>query len=192
MSHAMDHHDHRYTYSDYVRWQGDERWELIDGAPLLMSPAPSTRHQQISGRVSQQLFNQLEGKPCTPFYSPIDVRLPEGDEADDDVQTVVQPDVLVVCDPEKIDKKGVRGAPDFIVEILSPSTQVRDEVQKAALYEKYGVREYWIIDPDKNQVLIHVLGETGKWERVYTQDGKGVLEVRAVEGLSINLDRVMG
>jgi Uma2 family endonuclease len=139
--------DPRFTYGDYVQWQGDERWELIDGIAHLMSPAPSMAHQRVLMELARQIANQLEGQRCRLFPAPFDVRLPRTEEADDSVDTVVQPDLVVVCDPDKLDEAGVRGAPDWVIEILSPSTTARDRIEKRDLYERTGVREYWIVHP---------------------------------------------
>ena len=135
--------EQRYTYADYVTWPGDERWELIDGVPYAMSPAPTIGHQRIAGEIHRQLANFLKGKPCEAFIAPVDVRL----NADNDDDIVVQPDVLVVCDKNKLDGKCCNGAPDFVVEILSPSTADHDRVNKFQVYVAAGVREYWIVDP---------------------------------------------
>jgi Uma2 family endonuclease len=160
-------HEHyvppRYNYGQYLQWDGTERYELIDGELFDMSPAPSEPHQWIVTALGAILFRKLRGKKCRPYVSPFDVILPERGEKDEDVRTVVQPDVLVVCDPKKITKRGIRGAPDFVVEILSPSTAPRDRVAKAALYERHGVREYWIVDPDEKTVDALRLGADGRW-----------------------------
>ena len=190
MSEIMQRPEPRYSYGDYVQWTGEERWELIDGVPYLMSPAPGSEHQFLAGRIYGQLFNQLENHPCRAAFSPFDVRLPEGDEADEDIQTVVQPDILVICDESKVDKKGIRGAPDFIIEIISPSTATRDEIMKAELYARHGVKEYWIVDPEKKQVSVHRLGEERTWREVRLFRGEGKLPVEAVDGLQIDLDKV--
>ncbi|MEI6385703.1 MAG: Uma2 family endonuclease [Spirochaetota bacterium] len=148
--------DKHYTYADYKTWPEDERWELIDGKayPLFgMSPAPRRRHQAFSGRLFSQLDRFFEGKPCSLYDSPIDVFLPEGDEALGDIDKVVQPDLLVVCDRTKLIDEGIRGAPDFIIEILSPGTAMVDQTEKRQLYEKHGVREYWIVNPETFEVL---------------------------------------
>lgn len=150
--------DPRFSYGDYVLWQGDDRWELIDGEAFCVSPAPRTAHQRILLEIGSQSRNALQGHRCQPFVAPFDVRLPEGSKADEKIKTVVQPDVVVICDPGKIDEKGARGAPDFVVEILSPATTSRDRVQKAALYERLGVRECWIADPDRKTIEVRVLG----------------------------------
>jgi Uma2 family endonuclease len=112
MSESAANINRRYSYGDYAQWSGPERWELIDGVPHLMSPAPSRAHQEVVGRAYAQLLRQLEGHRCCAFVAPLDVRLPETDEVDEDIRNVVQPDVVVVCDQKKLDSKGVRGAPD--------------------------------------------------------------------------------
>ncbi|MDH7555291.1 MAG: Uma2 family endonuclease, partial [Spirochaetota bacterium] len=139
--------DNKFTYADYLTWTGDERWELIDGVAYDMTPAPDVNHQVIVGNTYQIISEYLEGKTCRVFLAPIDVRLPESDAADDAVYTVVQPDVVVVCDPEKIEKRGIIGAPDLVVEVLSASTAYKDETEKLNLYERHGVKEYWIVNP---------------------------------------------
>lgn len=128
-----------FTWQDYQTWSGDERWEIIDGVAYAMSPAPTTRHQKIVGNLFGHLFQHLKGKPCTPFIAPTDVRLSDLD--------VVQPDILVVCDPAKITPSHIEGAPDVVVEVLSPATAARDQREKRALYQHAGVREYVLFHP---------------------------------------------
>jgi Uma2 family endonuclease len=144
----------RFTYGDYRTWPEDERWELIDGVAYDMSPAPSRYHQKISGEFFYQFRSQLTEGPCQIYAAPFDVRLPEGDEADDDTVTVVQPDLVVVCDRNKLDDKGCKGAPDLIIEILSHSTASKDLHEKFKLYEKVGVKEYWIVHPLDRTVMV--------------------------------------
>lgn len=151
----------RYTYGDYVGWEGKERWELIEGEPFLMSPAPSSAHQELVSELLFQLRLFLRGKDCQALVSPIDVRLPKAREADDQVATVVQPDLVVVRDRTKIDRAGVRGAPDLMIEVISPSTAVHDQVLKLGLYEQAGVREYWIVDGDKRAIVVYRRSEQG-------------------------------
>jgi len=141
------HSSHHYTVADYAAWNDNRRYELLHGRVHAMSPAPTSRHQAISRNLSFEVGYFLKPKAtCQIFYAPIDVYL-----ADD---TVVQPDIIVVCDPEKIVLKGCVGAPDLIVEILSPSTSKTDWKEKYQLYEQAGVREYWIVNPDDG--LLHV------------------------------------
>jgi Uma2 family endonuclease len=128
------------TYADYATWPDDERWELIDGHAYAMTPSQSIRHQQILGVLCYLVGQYFEGKPCQVLAAPVDVLLPQGEESDDQIDTVVQPDLLVVCDPAKVERKFVRGAPDLVIEILSESTAPRDLGKKLDLYERHGVR----------------------------------------------------
>ena len=180
----------RFTYGEYVQWQGDERWELIDGEAWLMSPAPSVAHQDIVLSLSVQLFTLTKDGPCKALVSPIDVLLPDSDEADDAIETVVQPDVVVVCDPSKIKRKAIRGAPDFVVEVLSPRSSVRDRVQKAELYARHGVKEYWVIDPDNRTVEIRQLAEPGRGRAPVVCDATEPLKVGVLENARVELTDV--
>lgn len=146
-----------YTYADYLQWPDDTRYELIDGEVFRLAPTPLIEHQEVAGEVYCQLRNQLDGKPCRPYIAPVDVRLPRTDEADAAIDTVVQPDVLVVCDPAKVDRRGVRGAPDWVAEVLSPSTAARDQIAKRRIYERAGVREYWLVHPTDRTLTVHWL-----------------------------------
>jgi Uma2 family endonuclease len=181
-----------YSYADYLTWDDNERWELIDGVAYNMSPAPTTKHQLISFELSAQIRNFLDKSeiPCSAFHAPFDVRFPEGAQDDDQIINVVQPDIVVVCDSDKLDEKGCQGAPDFIVEILSPSTSYKDHVIKRALYEKNRVKEYWIIDPSNNLITVYQLGESG-YGKPSIYAGKGRLAVRSLLGLEIDLDKVL-
>jgi Uma2 family endonuclease len=146
----------QWTYKDYKKWElkPGERFELIDGVAYAMS-APGTEHQQISMILSAQLFNHFEGKTCRPFAAPFDVRLfYEEDESDD---TVVQPDLVVVCDPEKLGKEGCHGAPNLVIEILSPSNTAIEMHRKMGLYQSAGVPEYWVIDPEEKVIEVYCL-----------------------------------
>ena len=148
-----------HTYGDYCSWPDDVRYELIDGVAYAMGPAPVRRHQGILGEVFRQVANILEGSPCRPYIAPFDVRLPKADEIDNHVDTVVQPDLVVICDRAKLDDKGCRGAPDWVVEVLSPSTAGHDQILKRALYQRVGVREYWLVHPADRIVTIYTLKE---------------------------------
>jgi len=141
----------------------DERWELIDGEAYDMSPAPSSRHLSISSILHNSLFNFLKNKLCKTFAAPFDVLLPNfpvGNE--DDINTVVQPDISVICDPTKIIEKGCLGAPDLIIEILSPSTSKKNLNEKFQIYEKHGVKEYWIVDPGNKYIQVFHFQSEGK------------------------------
>jgi len=156
-----------HTYADYLTWTDERRYELIDGKayclydPKAMAPAPTRRHQAVLGGMFAQLSQALRGGPCRVYPAPLDVRLPKSDEADELVDTVVQPDISVICDPAKLDDAGCRGAPDWIIEVLSPSTASHDQIRKLAIYECAGVREYWLVHPVDRVVTIYRQGADG-------------------------------
>ena len=178
----------KFTYADYSAWPENERWELIDGVPYSMA-APSMAHQIVTREIFAQLHTFFRDKPCQVFFAPFSVRLNAG-EADD---TVVEPDILVVCDENKLkDGKSVVGAPDFIVEVLSPSTAKHDLLTKHFLYQRSGVREYWIADPDDKILMTYVLRD-GKYSAVveYYADSADV-HIEALEGCVVNLADVFG
>jgi Uma2 family endonuclease len=181
-----------YTYADYLTWDDNERWEIINGVAYNMSPAPTTRHQLISWELSRQIGNYLHdfNKTCFAFYAPFDVRFPQ-DAQDDEIIDVVQPDVSVICDVSKLDEKGCHGAPDLIIEILSPSTSKKDLVDKRILYENNRVQEYWLIDPTHNVATVYRLEAFGKYGSPMIHANKGKLEVQCLPGLTIDLDLVL-
>jgi len=154
-----------YTYADYLTWDDGQRWELIYGRAYLMA-APGTEHQQISGALFYIMYGYFQGKPCQVFSAPFDVRLFPREEGDD--YNVLQPDISVICDPARIDKRGGKGAPALVVEILSPSTASFDFAEKMDLYRDAGVREYWIVDPFRRVAHVYLLQTHEKrktWER---------------------------
>ena len=158
MSNLIRKTDPGFTYADYLTWPEDERWELIDGQAFAMSPAPSNFHQLIVGELFRLIANHLHGKSCRPFVAPFDVRLPRAGTANDQIDTVVQPDISVVCDPAKLkDNHGCLGAPDWVIEVLSPNTAIRDQRLKRSLYETHGVAEYWLVHPTDRSVCIYRL-----------------------------------
>ena len=142
-----------HTWQDYQTWPDSERWELIDGVAVAMAPAPSIKHQVVAGRMYASLLQRLAGKPCTPFIAPTDVHLSDLD--------VVQPDVLVVCDPSKITPSHIEGAPEVVVEVLSPATSTRDLREKKRLYERAGVAEYIVIEPLGHYATRYLNGPDG-------------------------------
>lgn len=146
---------YRYTYDDYLRWPEGQRWEIIDGVAFNMCPAPSTRHQTVTGNFFSHLCVKLSGQRCRVFIAPTDVKFSDTD--------VVQPDVLVVCDPAKITPGYIEGTPDLVVEVLSPTTSVKDLREKKALYQRYGVREYLAIDPLENFIQRFLLNNSGRY-----------------------------
>lgn len=155
-----------YTYADYLKWQFDERVELIKGKLYRMSPAPKRKHQDASVNLEFALLTYFDDKPCRVYDAPFDVRLPVRNERKpDQLYTVVQPDICVVCDLSKLDDDGCLGAPDWVIEITSPRTAKNDFSEKFDLYEESGVREYWIIQPKEKAVNVYVL-ENGKYALV--------------------------
>jgi len=180
--------DGTFTYADYLAWPEGERWELIDGVAFNLVPAPSDAHQGLVVNVVAQLRVYLKGKPCKVRCAPYDVRLPVGDEDDADVETVVQPDIVVVCDATNLDERGCRGAPDFIIEVLSKSTTHRDLFEKTDLYERVGVKEYWILHPTERVLYIQRLDDAGTFMPVQVVKGEGCIAVEALPGVVIDLD----
>lgn len=146
--------DRTWTWTDYRSWPDDERWEIVGGEAFAMAPAPSIAHQAVTGRIFARLERALAGGPCRPFVAPTDVRLSETD--------VVQPDILVVCDPGKIAPDCIDGAPEVVVEVLSPNTATRDLREKKSLYARCGVREYVIVDPLEHYATRFLPGASGQ------------------------------
>lgn len=178
-----------YTYADLLEWEGDTRYELYSGQPRAMS-SPSDVHQDISGELHLQIGNYLRGKKCKVYYAPFDVRLfEEKGDRPEDTDTVVQPDLMVVCDPDKVDRHGVRGAPDLIIEILSESTRKLDRLIKFNLYQRAGVREYWIVDPVSRTVAVYTL-EEGAYHGAETYGPDALAPVGVLEDCQIDLSAV--
>lgn len=146
-----------YTYADYLQWRFNERVELLKGKIFKMSPAPNRSHQHISLRVTRKLDNFFVATKCSLYVAPFDVRLVKTKLNDEKVVTVVQPDLCVICDENKLDEKGCNGAPDLIVEILSPGNSKKEMGIKFDLYEENGVKEYWIVEPAEKAIFIYSL-----------------------------------
>ena len=175
----------RYTYADYLRWEGPERYELINGEVFMMA-SPSVVHQAILMELSTQFNIFLRGKPCRVFAAPLDVRLfPEEDNSDD---TVVQPDLLVVCDNGKLGKGSVNGPPDLAIEILSPSNSDRDLLYKFQCYLEAGVREYWVIYPEQKRVQVHIYENGHYLSTLYKENA--CIPVTVLPGLDIPLENL--
>ena len=173
-----------YTYSDYITWPDTPRYELIDGIAYMMS-SPSELHQSISVEICRQLANFLHGKQCKVYHAPFDVRL----NAENKDDTVLQPDIFVLCDKNKIQNgKCVVGPPDFIIEIMSPSTAQTDRIRKFNLYLQAGVREYWIISPEEKYISTHVL-LNGHYTASPYSNGETV-PVSVLDGCSIDFNEV--
>ena len=182
----------RYTYAEYLTWADNKRRELFDGIVQLMS-APHIIHSIVTAGIFGRMWSYVKKRKgvCKIFHSPIDVRLPKNRETDDSkIYTVVQPDIVVVCDPSKIDKKGIIGAPDLVVEVQSPSTAKLVMGKKFDLYEEAGVKEYWVVYPNAG-LTVFLLQDNGKYDNgttydvVYTPDAK--VPVHTIEGLEIEL-----
>ncbi len=165
--------DKKYTYSDYLTWPENERWEIIDGIPC-MQAAPSWQHQAISRELLVQFSSFLKDKTCQVFASPFDLRIPEGDEKDEDTKFVVQPDIVVICDRGGLKGTGYLGTPPLVIEISSPSTSKNDKIYKFNKYEKFGVKEYWIVEPEGKIVSVFTQGESNRYGRpeVYSETDK--------------------
>lgn len=178
-----------YTFADYLSWDEDERIELLNGVPFMMS-SPLRIHQEIAGAIFVQLYRFLEGKKCRVYQAPFSVRLFEAKkDVPEDVQTVVEPDISVICDENKLDQYGCQGAPDFVIEVLSSSTRRHDRITKYNLYQQAGVREYWIIDPDSRAVDVFLL-ENGMFRPYEAYGQKDIAKVNTLEGCLIELEKV--
>jgi len=178
----------RYTYADYLTWQFDEMVELIKGKVFRMSPAPSNRHQEISINLAGEIKHFLKNNLCKLRTAPFDVRFVKNID-DKEITTVTQPDLCVICDKSKLDEKGCLGAPDFIIEILSPASSSKDVHEKYDLYEEFGVKEYWIVEPAIGMVDIFLL----KDEKYYLKGKytKGdIITVQTLPGLEIDLNEI--
>lgn len=173
----------KYTVHDYFSWDDGERWELIGGHVYGMTPAPRLRHQDVVLNFGSVLNRVLKGQTCKPFVAPTDVVLSDED--------VVQPDVLVVCDPKKMEGDRIEGAPDFIAEVLSPSTAAKDRREKRALYEAHGVKEYWLVDPDARLVERYLL-KKGKYGVSEVLLPDQTVDLPSLKGVSVALIEIFG
>ena len=172
-----------YTYADYLEWEGPERYQLFNGEVYQMA-SPSVEHQAILMGLSIQFGNWLKGKPCRVFASPLDVRLfPKRDKSD---RTVVQPDLMVVCDKTKIAKSSIDGAPDLVIEIVSPSNTHSELFLKFQYYMKAGVKEYWVIDPERKNVQVHIY-ENGRYITSLYEDNARI-PVIVLAGLEVDIE----
>jgi Uma2 family endonuclease len=180
----------RYTYADYLTWRFDELVELIKGKVWRMSPAPLRTHQEVAGNLFALVKPALRGSTCRAYVAPFDVRLtkttPNGDAA---VETVVQPDICIVCDPSKLDKRGCLGAPDWIIEILSPGNMSHDTKTKFDLYEENGVREYWMVTPGLKNIIVYLLVD-GQYQLQGEYAEPGAVPVHTLPGLTLDWDEV--
>ena len=179
-----------HTYADYLIWSASSGNELIDGVAYVREPpSPSELHQDVVLEIGRQIANSLRGKPSRAYIAPLDVRLPKGGSADDQIDTVVQPDVFIARDLRKVDDRGMCGAPDWVAEVLSPSTARYDRTTKLAAYERAGVPEIWLIDPAVRTVAIYRLTD-GRYGRPIVLDLKGRTDITTVPGISIDWDQL--
>ncbi|MBA4055395.1 MAG: hypothetical protein C0490_11835 [Marivirga sp.] len=177
----------RYNYADYVSWRFQERIELIWGKIFRMSPAPTSRHQHVVSVLHGTFFQYLKGKPCKVFPSPFDVVLPTSDGIPN---TIVQPDVTVICDPSKITEQGCEGAPDLIVEVISKSSVTRDLHEKYAVYEQSGVQEYWVVHPYDRSLIIFLLDDKGSYQPSKPLTKGDIATSFVITGFTLNLDEL--
>jgi Uma2 family endonuclease len=181
----------QYTYADYLKWQFKERLELIKGYIYKMSPAPSRRHQDIVWNLNVTIGNYIKGHPCKAYSAPFDVRLPIKDKkSNQEITTVLQPDICVICDLSKLDDKGCLGAPDLVIEVLSPGNSLREIDQKFNVYEESGAREYWVVYPEYAHVNIFLLDESGKFIGQHPKNNGELLYSTVFPELVINLSEV--
>ena len=183
----------RYTYADYLTWADGKTRELIHGFIKMMSPAPRVQHADISYNISWHLgaiIKKNKGK-CKVYYAPFDVRFPkQGETVDDKIDTVVQPDICVICDLSKLDERGCCGAPDMIVEVLSPSTAKKDMTEKFTLYEESGVKEYWIVHPESKAINVFLLQEDGKYDAGTTYEFEAKVPIYIFDNHLIDLNDI--
>lgn len=176
-----------YTYTDYFTWQFQERVELIMGKIFKMSPAPTSRHQHVTMVISSGIYQFLKGKPCNVFPAPFDVTLPDVNGISN---TVLQPDITVVCDPSKITEQGCKGTPDLVVEIISKLSVKKDLHEKYDMYEQAGVKEYWIVNPHDRSLIIFILNDKGSYQpsKPLTRGDKAHSSV--LPGFELDLDEL--
>jgi Uma2 family endonuclease len=178
-----------YTYADYLKFTFDDMVEIIRGKIYKMSPAPSTTHQRISASLHHTIYSYFQGKSCELFSAPFDVVLPIKGKKIEASDRVVQPDLCVICDPLKITEQGCHGAPDWIIEILSPHTAKKDLNDKYDLYEESFVLEYWIVDPVHRSIEVFSL-QDGKYQRISTYVADGEISPQIFPDLKIDLSKV--
>jgi Uma2 family endonuclease len=179
-----------YTYADYMKWKFLERLELLRGK-IFQLAAANTIHQKVALRLGSDLHVFLKGKTCQVFIAPYDVRLPvKNRKRDDQITTVVQPDVSVFCDPAKIDERGACGTPDLVVEILSPSNSQYDVRDKFDVYQEAGVKEYWIVSPMQESVMVSLLQEEGRFGPSTIYKGDDTLHAVTVPGFSVEINQL--
>ncbi|NEU09759.1 Uma2 family endonuclease [Flavihumibacter sp. R14] len=178
-----------YTYADYLRWEFNERLELIRGKVFRMSPGPATLHQRVLLELSYQMHHFLRRKSCEVFVAPFDVRLPLNSFEDKEIYTVVQPDLCVICDKSKLDVRGCIGAPEIVVEILSPGNSRKELKNKFEVYEEAGVLEYWILHPEEKTFFRYIL-DKGRFQPTKLLTLGDEVSSSVLPGFKLRLDEV--
>ncbi len=178
-----------YTYADYFKWKFEERVELIRGRIFKMSPAPSRKHQRITGDIFSAMNGFLKGRKCEVYIAPFDVRLPRRSKDDKDIITVVQPDICVICDPSKLDDRGCLGAPDIVVEILSPGNNTKELKNKYDIYEESGVKEYWVVSAQDETFTKHTL-ENGRYVPSRAMVAGEIVTTSILPGFELDLAKI--
>lgn len=189
MGHPAFRQDQRYNLVDYLSWDNDERWELIDGYPYALA-APGTAHQKVAGRIYSQIESYLENQPCEVFIAPFDVIFDPVHVKDEEKKNVVQPDVTIVCDEKKITSRGCEGVPDMVVEVLSPGTWKRDLNDKFNLYQFSGIKEYWVVSPADASIVVYVRNESGRFQQKGIYNKEDAIQLEVLPNLKIDLKRI--
>jgi Uma2 family endonuclease len=179
-----------YTYADYLKWTFEERVELIKGRLFKMSPAPNRVHQALSNKISGELYIYLKGKTCQSYTAPFDVRLPRKSKNDQDIITVVQPDICIICDPAKLDDKGCLGAPDIIIEILSPGNNRKEMRNKFEIYQESSVKEYWVVVPSEKILLQYILNDEGRYVESLPLSPGDAITTPVLPGFALDLEEL--
>lgn len=180
-----------YSYANYLSWKFQERVELIKGKLFQMS-APSVNHQRLLGFIHAEMYNYLRNHPCEVFSAPFDVRFPDDSILSNKVYTVLQPDICVICDQSKLDRRGCIGAPDIVVEILSHGNSRMELKNKFDIYEQYGVREYWVVHPEKRSFLKYLLNDSGVFVAGGLYGGGAEFVSDILPGFRLNIEEVFG
>jgi Uma2 family endonuclease len=180
-----------YSYADYLKWKFDERLELIKGKIFKMSPAPSRKHQEVSAELFTILRNRMRNHPCKVYSAPFDVRLtPRKNDKSGKIYTVVQPDICVICDRSKLDDLGCIGSPDLVIEILSLGNSRKEMREKYEVYEENGVKEYWIVHPYDQYILVYVLDESGKYTLGKHFFDEEIVKSTALQGFEVKVEDI--
>ena len=181
----------RWSYADYLTWDDGKRWELINGVVYPLSSSPGTLHQRVSGGLGVQFGNYFVGKTTEVFFAPFDVCLiDKPDVPDNEITTVVEPDLIVICDGTMLEERCCMGVPDLLVEILTAESAAHDLKTKFDLYQHHGVKEYWIVHPEEQTVMVFKIGEEGMYGKPERYAGDDTISVPLFGDLVIDLKSV--